>query len=203
MADTDTSILYGPIGIFDSGLGGLTILDGIRRLMPQYDYIYLGDNARAPYGTRSFDVVYQFTLQAVQKLFEMGCPLIILACNTASAKALRSIQQKYLPTHAPTHRVLGVIRPTAEVVGTLTRSRHIGILATEGPVLQLGDKETLPRHHSRRTGMPHVGSTGRKQRIRPSWSRLLRQGQHRPSPVCRPTHRHHHPRLHPLSAPTT
>ncbi len=134
MADTNTSILSGPIGIFDSGLGGLTILEGIRRLMPQYDYIYLGDNARAPYGTRSFDVVYQFTLQAVQKLFEMGCPLIILACNTASAKALRSIQQKYLPTHAPNHRVLGVIRPTAEVVGTLTRSRHIGILATEGTV---------------------------------------------------------------------
>lgn len=134
MADTTTPVLSGPIGIFDSGLGGLTILDGIRRLMPQYDYIYLGDNARAPYGTRSFDVVYQFTLQAVQKLFEMGCPLIILACNTASAKALRSIQQKYLPTHAPTHRVLGVIRPTAEVVGTLTRSRHIGILATEGTV---------------------------------------------------------------------
>lgn len=134
MADTDTSILYGPIGIFDSGLGGLTILEGIRRLMSQYDYIYLGDNARAPYGTRSFDVVYQFTLQAVQKLFEMGCPLVILACNTASAKALRSIQQKYLPTHAPFHRVLGVIRPTAEVVGTLTHSRHIGILATEGTI---------------------------------------------------------------------
>ena len=124
----------GPIGIFDSGLGGLTILYGIRHRMPQYDFIYLGDNARAPYGTRSFDVVYQFTLQAVEKLFSMGCPLIILACNTASAKALRSIQQKYLPQAFPNRRVLGVIRPTAEVVGTLTKSNHIGILATEGTV---------------------------------------------------------------------
>ena len=122
------------IGMFDSGLGGLTILDGIRHRMPQYDFIYLGDNARAPYGTRSFDVVYQFTLQAVEKLFSMGCPLIILACNTASAKALRSIKQKYLPQAFPNRRVLGVIRPTAEVVGTLTKSNHIGILATEGTV---------------------------------------------------------------------
>ena len=134
MADKPATQQSGPIGIFDSGLGGLTILDGIRHLMPQYDFIYLGDNARAPYGTRSFDVVYQFTLQAVEKLFSMGCPLIILACNTASAKALRSIQQKYLPQAFPNRRVLGVIRPTAEVVGTLTRSNHIGILATEGTV---------------------------------------------------------------------
>ena len=124
----------GPIGIFDSGLGGLTILDGIRRKMSQYDFIYLGDNARAPYGTRSFDVVYKFTLQAVKKLFSMGCPLVILACNTASAKALRSIQQKYLPKAFPNRRVLGVIRPTAEVVGMFTKSNHIGILATEGTV---------------------------------------------------------------------
>ena len=134
MADNLKSGQSGPIGVFDSGLGGLTILDGIRKRMPQYDYIYLGDNARAPYGTRSFDVVYQFTLQAVQKLFSMGCPLIILACNTASAKALRSIQQKYLPQAYPNRRVLGVIRPTAEVVGTLTHSNHIGILATEGTI---------------------------------------------------------------------
>ncbi|MBQ9642041.1 MAG: glutamate racemase [Bacteroidaceae bacterium] len=126
--------LSGPIGVFDSGFGGLTILDGIRRKMPQYDYIYLGDNARAPYGTRSFDIVYEFTLQAVQKLFSLGCPLVILGCNTASAKALRSIQQKYLPVAAPTRRVLGVIRPTAEVVGTLSRTRHIGVLATEGTI---------------------------------------------------------------------
>ena len=124
----------GTIGIFDSGYGGLTILDGIRQRLPQYDYIYLGDNARAPYGTRSFDIVYEFTLQAVKKLFEMGCPLVILGCNTASAKALRSIQQQYLPTFAPDHRVLGVIRPTAEVVGQLSQTGHIGVLATEGTI---------------------------------------------------------------------
>lgn len=122
------------IGIFDSGYGGLTILEGIRSRLPQYDYIYLGDNARAPYGTRSFDIVYEFTLQAVKKLFELGCPLVILGCNTASAKALRSIQQRYLPTHAPDRRVLGVIRPTAEIVGTLSRTQHIGVLATEGTI---------------------------------------------------------------------
>lgn len=124
----------GAIGVFDSGYGGLTILDAIRRLMPQYDYVYFGDNARAPYGTRSFDVVYQYTLEAVQHLFDKGCPLVILGCNTASAKALRTIQQHYLPEHAPTNRVLGVIRPTAEVVGTITRNGHIGVLATEGTI---------------------------------------------------------------------
>lgn len=124
----------GHIGIFDSGYGGLTILEGIRHRMPDYDYIYLGDNARAPYGTRSFDVVYEFTLQAVKKLFEMGCPLVILGCNTASAKALRSIQQNYLPTAAPDRRVLGVIRPTAEVVGNISHTKHIGVLATEGTI---------------------------------------------------------------------
>ena len=102
--------------------------------MPQYDYIYFGDNARAPYGTRSFDVVYQFTLEAVQKLFAMGCPLIILGCNTASAKALRNIQQNWLPLHYPDRRVLGVIRPTAEIIGSHTKSRHVGILATEGTI---------------------------------------------------------------------
>lgn len=126
--------MKGRIGIFDSGYGGLTILESIRNRMPQYDYVYLGDNARAPYGTRSFDVVYEFTLQAVQKLFALGCPLVILGCNTASAKALRSIQQKYLPAYAPDHRVLGVIRPTAEVVGQLSRTHHIGVLATEGTI---------------------------------------------------------------------
>ncbi|MBR1666712.1 MAG: glutamate racemase [Bacteroidaceae bacterium] len=124
----------GTIGVFDSGYGGLTILDGIRQRLPQYDYIYLGDNARTPYGTRSFDVVYEFTLQAVKKLFAMGCPLVILGCNTASAKALRSIQQQYLPEHAPDRRVLGVIRPTAEVVGQLSHTGHIGVLATEGTI---------------------------------------------------------------------
>ncbi len=123
-----------PIGIFDSGYGGLTILHGIRQLLPEYDYLYLGDNARAPYGPRSFDVVYEFTRQAVAKLFDMGCPLIILACNTASAKALRTIQQRDLPQIDPKRRVLGIIRPTAEVIGSLTTSRHVGVLATEGTI---------------------------------------------------------------------
>ncbi len=124
----------GPIGVFDSGYGGLTVLHGIRQLLPQYDYMYLGDNARAPYGSRSFEVVYQFTRQAVIKLFSMGCRLVILGCNTASAKALRTIQQRDLPQIGPDRRVLGIIRPTAEVVGTITRSRHVGILATEGTI---------------------------------------------------------------------
>lgn len=124
----------GPIGVFDSGYGGLTILHGIRQLLPEYDYLYLGDNARAPYGSRSFDVVYQFTRQAVMKLFESGCQLVILGCNTASAKALRSIQQNDLPKLDPQRRVLGVIRPTAEVIGKLTHSRHVGVLATEGTI---------------------------------------------------------------------
>ena len=124
----------GPIGIFDSGYGGLTILHGIRQLLPEYDYLYLGDNARTPYGTRSFEVVYEFTRQAVMKLFEMGCHLVILGCNTASAKALRTIQQNDLPKLDATRRVLGVIRPTAEVIGSLTHNRHVGIFATEGTI---------------------------------------------------------------------
>lgn len=124
----------GPIGIFDSGYGGLTILHGIRQLLPQYDFLYLGDNARAPYGTRSFDVVYEFTRQAVIDLFERGCQLVILGCNTASAKALRTIQQKDLPQLDSHRRVLGIIRPTAEVVGALTKTRHVGIFATEGTI---------------------------------------------------------------------
>lgn len=124
----------GPIGVFDSGYGGLTILEKIREQMPQYDYLYLGDNARTPYGTRSFEVVYEFTLQAVEKLFDLGCPLVILACNTASAKALRTIQQVNLPLIDSSRRVLGVIRPTAECIGMLTRSRHVGILATAGTI---------------------------------------------------------------------
>lgn len=124
----------GPIGVFDSGYGGLTVLHGIRQLLPEYDYMYLGDNARAPYGSRSFEVVYQFTRQAVIKLFSMGCHLVILGCNTASAKALRTIQQRDLPELDPKRRVLGIIRPTAENIGSLTRSRHVGILATEGTV---------------------------------------------------------------------
>lgn len=124
----------GPIGVFDSGYGGLTILSKIREALPQYDYIYLGDNARTPYGSRSFDIVYEFTLQAVNKLFEMGCHLVILACNTASAKALRSIQIRDLPTLDPERRVLGVIRPTVECIGSITHSRHVGVLATAGTI---------------------------------------------------------------------
>ncbi len=122
------------IGIFDSGYGGLTILHGIRQLLPEYDYLYLGDNARAPYGPRSFEVVYQFTRQAVKYLFDRGCQLVILGCNTASAKALRTIQQHDLTQWDPERRVLGVIRPTAEVIGSLSKSRHVGVLATEGTI---------------------------------------------------------------------
>lgn len=124
----------GPIGIFDSGYGGLTILEAIKKRLPQYDYLYLGDNARAPYGGRSYEVVYQFTRQAVLKLFEQGCHLVILGCNTASAKALRTIQQQDLPRMAGNRRVLGIIRPTAEIVNSITETGHVGILATEGTI---------------------------------------------------------------------
>ena len=134
MLTMNLSSAPGPIGIFDSGYGGLTILHGIRQLLPQYDYLYLGDNARAPYGTRSFEVVYEFTRQAVIRLFEMGCHLVVLGCNTASAKALRTIQQHDLPTLDPQRRVLGIIRPTAEVIGSLTHTRHVGVFATEGTI---------------------------------------------------------------------
>lgn len=123
-----------PIGVFDSGYGGLTILNDLRKVLPEYDFLYLGDNARAPYGPRSFDVVYEFTLQAVQFLFDQGCELVILACNTASAKALRTIQQNDLPNIDPNKRVLGVIRPTSEIIGSFSSNKHIGILATEGTI---------------------------------------------------------------------
>ncbi|MBL7768399.1 MAG: glutamate racemase [Flavipsychrobacter sp.] len=123
-----------PIGIFDSGYGGLTVLKKIVEVLPAYDYLYLGDNARAPYGTRSFETVYRYTLDCVKWFFAQGCPLVILACNTASAKALRSIQQQDLASLAPSNRVLGVIRPTTEMIGTVTRSGKVGILATKGTV---------------------------------------------------------------------
>ena len=122
------------IGIFDSGLGGLTIMKEIHQRHPEYDYVYLGDNARAPYGPRDFETVYQYTLEAVRWLFAQGCPLVILACNTASAKALRTIQQRDLPGIDPSKRVLGVIRPTTEVIGDYTETKHIGILGTQGTV---------------------------------------------------------------------
>lgn len=123
-----------PIGIFDSGYGGLTVMREIVKTLPDYDYLYLGDNARAPYGTRSFSTIYNYTLQAVKYLFEQNCPLIILACNTASARALRTIQQKDLPNLAPNNRVLGIIRPTAEVIGDYTKTEKVGILGTPGTV---------------------------------------------------------------------
>lgn len=159
----------GPIGVFDSGYGGLTILGKFIERLPQYDYLYLGDNARAPYGTRSFEVVYDFTLQAVKKLFELGCPLVILACNTASAKALRSIQQNDLPHMDPTRRVLGVIRPTVECIGEITRNGHVGLLATAGTVRSESyplEIKSFSGHSGHRNGLPHVGATGREQGIR-------------------------------------
>jgi len=124
----------GSIGIFDSGYGGLTVLKEIAAKLPQYDYIYLGDNARAPYGSRSFETVYHYTLQCVKWFFEQGCPLVVLACNTASAKALRTIQQNDLPNIAPDKRVLGIVRPTSEVIGQYTKTNKVGILATSGTV---------------------------------------------------------------------
>lgn len=144
---SDLSFAPGPIGVFDSGYGGLTILEGIRKRMPQYDYVYLGDNARAPYGSRSFDVVYEYTRQAVTSLFKLGCHLVILGCNTASAKALRSIQQNDLPHIDPDRRVLGIIIPTAEAVGQLTRSRHVGILATEGTIRSKSYEMEIAKRH--------------------------------------------------------
>lgn len=132
--DIKATLCPGPIGVFDSGYGGLTVLRSLRSHLPQYDYLYFGDNARAPYGTRSFELIYKFTLEAVRYLFDRGCPLVILACNTASAKALRTIQQRDLPEIDPTRRVLGVIRPTVEAVGSISRSGHVGILGTPGTV---------------------------------------------------------------------
>ena len=135
MAEADASaISLGPIGVFDSGYGGLTILRELRKSLPEYDYLYLGDNARAPYGSRSFEVIYRYTLEAVRELFKRGCPLVILACNTASAKALRTIQQKDLPDIDPTRRVLGVIRPTVEILDKVSQTGHIGVLGTPGTV---------------------------------------------------------------------
>jgi len=123
-----------PIGIFDSGYGGLTVFRSIFEELPQYDYVYLGDTARAPYGNRSFQSIHQYTWECVQWLFDQGCPLVILACNTASAKALRTIQQRDLLNEDPAKRVLGVIRPTAEVIGNYTQTKHIGVLGTKGTV---------------------------------------------------------------------
>ncbi|MEE1222746.1 MAG: glutamate racemase [Bacteroidaceae bacterium] len=158
----------GPIGVFDSGYGGLTILERLRRLMPQYDFIYLGDNARAPYGTRSFRVVYEFTRQAVRRLFQMGCPLVILGCNTASAKALRTIQQVDLPLLDPTRRVLGIIRPTAECVGSITRTGHVGIVATSGTIRSNTYDLEIAKLH------PGLTVTGQAC---PLWATLVENGE--------------------------
>jgi glutamate racemase len=136
-----------PIGIFDSGYGGLTVFRSIAEKLPQYDYLYLGDNGRAPYGNRSFETVHEYTLECVQWFFKMGCPLVILACNTASAKALRTIQQQDLPPmEDPSKRVLGVIRPTAEVIGNYTKTGHVGVLGTKGTV-NSGSYEIEIRHY--------------------------------------------------------
>lgn len=126
--------MQAPIGIFDSGYGGLTVFRSILAELPEYDYIYLGDNGRAPYGSRSFQAIYQYTLQSVKWLFQQGCPLVVLACNTASAEALRKIQREDLPNMDPSKRVLGVIRPTAEVIGNLSKNGSVGILGTKGTI---------------------------------------------------------------------
>ena len=146
----------GPIGVFDSGYGGLTILKELRKALPDSDFIYLGDNARAPYGTRSFDLVYHFTLEAVRYLFARGCQLVIIACNTASAKALRTIQQNDLPDIDPTRRVLGVIRPTAEIIGEYTSTRHVGLFGTPGTVASQSYDMELAKLHPDIIFTPHA-----------------------------------------------
>jgi glutamate racemase len=158
-----------PIGIFDSGIGGLTVFREIANLLPQYDYVYLGDNARAPYGNRSFNTIHQYTWECVQELFDMGCPLVILACNTASAKALRTIQQQDLKNVDPTKRVLGVIRPTAEVVGNYTQTKNIGVLGTKGTV-QSGSYLLEIAHF-----FPDVAV---HQQSCPLWVPLIENGEH-------------------------
>lgn len=158
-----------PIGVFDSGYGGLTILKELVKALPQYDYLYLGDNARAPYGTRSFETVYQYTLQAVDWFFEQGCELVILACNTASAKALRTIQQKDLPAYGPSKRVLGVIRPTAEVIGRFSESGQLGVLATKGTVIS--ESYILEIAHF----FPEMSVF---QQACPMWVPLIENGEH-------------------------
>ena len=158
-----------PIGIFDSGYGGLTVFRSISDLLPEYDYIYLGDNARAPYGNRSFNTIHQYTWECVQMLFDMGCPLIILACNTASAKALRTIQQRDLLNEDPAKRVLGVIRPTAEVIGNYSKSKEIGVLGTKGTV-QSGSYMIEINHF-----FPDVKVY---QQACPLWVPLVENGEH-------------------------
>ncbi len=161
---------YAPIGVFDSGYGGLTVLKELVETLPQYDFLYLGDNARTPYGTRSFDVVYKYTLQAVKYLFDQGCPLIIIACNTASAKALRNIQMLDLPHLAPDRRVLGVIRPSVEKVAEITKNGHVGVLGTVGTVVS----ESYPIELQKWSG-GHVKST--VQEACPMWVPLVENNE--------------------------
>ena len=158
-----------PIGVFDSGYGGLTILKDIKKILPQYDYIYLGDNARAPYGTRSFETVYEYTLQAVKWFFAQGCPLVILACNTASAKALRTIQQNDLPGIDREKRVLGIVRPTSEVIGNFSKNKKIGVLATRGTVNSLSYVIEIEKF------FPDVKVT---QKACPIWVPLVEYGEY-------------------------
>ena len=158
-----------PIGIFDSGYGGLTVLKDIRARLPQYDYIYLGDNARAPYGNRSFDTVHRYTWECVQWFFKQGCELVVLACNTASAKALRTIQQNDLPREAPDKRVLGVIRPTTEMIGQVTQTNEVGILATSGTVLSESYKIEIAKF------FPAVNVV---QEACPMWVPLIENNEH-------------------------
>jgi glutamate racemase len=159
----------GPIGIFDSGFGGLTVFKSIAEKLPAYDYIYLGDNARSPYGDHSFETVYQYTLECVEWLFKQGCPLVILACNTASAKALRNIQQLDLPKKYPNHRVLGVIRPTAEVIGGFTATENIGIMGTRGTISS--NSYPIEVNHF----FPKVNV---HQQSCPMWVPLIENGEH-------------------------
>jgi glutamate racemase len=159
----------GPIGVFDSGYGGLTVLKELQTKLPNNDFLYLGDNARAPYGNRSFDVVYEYTLEAVKELFSRGCSLVILACNTASAKALRSIQQNDLPKIDPEKRVLGVIRPSAEVISDLTKTNHVGIVATQGTIQSNSYKIELEKY------APSVHIT---QKACPIWVPLIENNLH-------------------------
>ena len=158
-----------PIGIFDSGYGGLTVLKEICKELPDYDFIYLGDNNRAPYGPLSFETVYEYTLQCVKWFFEQGCPLVILACNTASAKALRTIQQNDLPTIGPVKRVLGVIRPTSEVIGNYTATQHVGIMATSGTVQSESYLLEIQKFH------PDIFVS---QEASPEWVNIVESGKH-------------------------
>jgi glutamate racemase len=163
------TMIPGPIGVFDSGYGGLTVLRSIVGQLPGYDFIYLGDNARAPYGTRSFETVYRYTRESVQWFFNKGCPLVILACNTASAKALRTIQQNDLPQMAPDRRVLGVIRPTAEVIGSMSRTGQIGVLATPGTVMSMSYSIEISKF------FPGIGVF---QQACPMWVPLIENNEH-------------------------